>query len=256
MSDWDELQRKVEALSPAGVRFVVRFIDAIADPPSAEYNSSTWLSDSPEWIESMSLAIAAHHAVTTEPIMYQTFETVFRDACENVGWTVSPHGSATQRFVDMWVEKPGDTRRNLSMKSTAPKKLSKNLLSISKLTEINQFKQQTTQVLKMEFIQRLFSDYRDAVDSIVQLRCFRPGVGQMPTKYQLVEMPVEIFDGIADLSPSDFAAVAPRLKLPFADHDVGASVNLDHSDEKVTIGSVPLAICTIHAEWNLSTAGA
>ena len=106
--------------------------------------------------------------------------------------------------------------KRLSLKSTAAKNLSKTTAHISKLTEA-------------AWIQ----DTRTAI----------------PSRYQLLEVPVTIFSSVQGAPLSDFQSDAPVISCRSADDTVLARVALDRSDPKVTIRSIRLASCVLHAEW-------
>ena len=139
MSDREALKRRIDELSPMGVRFVARMVDSLADPPQARLPAPepTWITAEPDWIEYFGLMISAHHGVTVEALGLSSFESAFRGACEAVGWSVDPPGSATRRFVDLTVEAADAEVRKLSLKSTAAQRLSKTSAHVSKLTEFD-----------------------------------------------------------------------------------------------------------------------
>ena len=88
MSDREALKRRIDELSPMGVRFVARMIDSVADPPQARLPApeETWITTEPGWIEYFGLMISAHHGVTVEALGLTSFESAFRGACEAVDW--------------------------------------------------------------------------------------------------------------------------------------------------------------------------
>lgn len=127
MSDGESLRRKIDDLSPMGVRFVARMVDSLSDPPQAQGASSrrTWITAEPDWVEYFGLLVSAHHGLAIDALKETGFENAFRDACEAVGWSVDPPASATRRFVDVTVQASDGRRRRLSLKSTAAQRLSK-----------------------------------------------------------------------------------------------------------------------------------
>ena len=250
--DRADLQAQIEALSPMGVRFVARLVDSLSSPPSAEV-ADTWLTQDPEWVEYFGLTISGHHGATVEPLGLISFEVAFRNACEAVGWTLDPPGSATQRFVDTAVTTPDGRVRRLSLKSTAAQRLSKTSAHISKLTEAAWIQDVRSAKTRKDHTTALFREYRDAVDSIVMLRAFRESSTTIPSKYQLLEVPSEIFASLEDAPLSDFAADGPTINCSYLGNDRAARVSLDRSDAKITVKQIQLSACTVHAEWDLST---
>jgi len=246
----DELKATLDSFSPAKIAFVARVMESLAHPPSANIRSrSTWLTSEPNWIEYFGLALSVHHGTTTEPLGLSSFETVFRNACEHLCWSLDPPGPRTQRFVDLAVRpRTGDCRR-LSLKSTAARNLSKTVLHISKLTEAAWIQDTRTARERRDRTLELFRQYKEAVTHIVMLRAFREDTGKIPHKYQLVEIPVSIFDSIQQAPPKVFARDAPVIECTVGDRVV-AVVAIDRSDAKITVRGVQLSACTVHVEWD------
>ena len=112
----DELKATLDTFSPVKIEFVAKVMESLANPPSASIRSKgTWLTGEPDWIEYFGLALSVHHGATTEPLGLSSFETVFRNACEHLRWSIDPPGSQTQRFVDMVVRPESGNLRRLSL---------------------------------------------------------------------------------------------------------------------------------------------
>lgn len=245
----DDLKARLDSLSSIEVSFVTRVIDALANPPALDIRSTgTWLTDKPDWTEFFGLALSVHHGATAEPLRLTSFESVFRNACEHMKWAVSLRGSATQRFVDMTVTPGSGINRRLSLKSTAAKKLSTSSIHISKLTEAAWIQDiRKTSDRRRETL-ALFREYRKAVSHIVMLRAFCGREDEAPYLYQLVEVPVHIFDSIQNAPLEVFESDGPKVPCALGD-EVVAVVALDRSDAKITIRNIKLSACTVHAEW-------
>ena len=246
----DELKATLDSFSPIKIEFVAKVMESLANPPSANIRSrGTWLTSEPDWIEYFGLALSVHHGTTTEPLGLTSFETVFRNACEQLRWSIDPPGSPTERFVDLVVRpQPGDCRR-LSLKSSAAKNLSKTTLHISKLTEAAWIQDVRTARDRRDRTLELFKQYQSTVTQIVMLRAFREDIDKIPHKYQLVEVPVSIFDSIQQAPLGVFERDAPVIECAVGDC-VAAVVAIDRSDAKITVKKVQLAACTVHAEWD------
>ena len=172
----DELKATLDTFSPAKVAFVARVMESLTNTPNADIKArGTWLTREPDWIEYFGLALSVHHGATTEPLGLSSFETVFRNACEHLRWSVDPPGSMTQRFVDLSVRPSSGQRRRLSLKSTAAKSMSKRTLHISKLTEAAWIQDARTAKARREHTLKLFRQYQRAVGQIIMLRAFREG---------------------------------------------------------------------------------
>lgn len=245
-----ELKERLDELSPTAILFVSRMVESLSVPPLAHTNSeNSWLT--PEWIEYFGLALSVHHGTTLEPLAQKGFETVFSNACESVGWAVEGPASETQRFLDLEIQRPGFPWQKLSLKSTAARKLSRTSIHISKLTEAAWVQDMRTARDRRERTLSLFRKYTSAVDSIMILRAFRDG-HDIPTTYQLVEIPSEIFESLKEAPLEDFNADGPTIDCSFAGHDAAARVSLDRSDAKITVKQIQLAACTVHVEWEMA----
>ncbi len=244
----DELKAKLDTFSPVRVAFVARVVDSLSRPPSHDIQTpDTWLTASDEWIEYFGLALSVHHSATVEPLALGAFESVFGNACRHVRWQVELPESATQRFWDMVVH-PAAPPRRLSLKSTAAKNLSPTRLLISKLTEAAWIQDARTPTDRRRLTRALFQDYQRQVSHIVMLRAFRDDASRVPRLYQLVEIPTSIFDSIQDEPLDTFRSDAPRIPCVVNGETV-AVVALDRSDAKVTVRSILVDACTVHAEW-------
>lgn len=246
--DLGNLRASIESLSPMGVRFVSRIIESLSSPLQAE-TSDTWLGQTPGWAEYFGLTISVHHGTTTEPLGLVSFEVAFRNACEAVGWTVDEPGSATQRFVDMTVQTSDGEERKLSLKSTAAQRMSETTAHISKLTEAAWIQDVRSARARRDHTLDLFRQYRSAVDAIIMLRAFRPDRTSVPIKYQLLEIPTDIFASLEDAPLEAFAADGPTINCAYNRDPSAARISLDRSDAKITVKQIKLSACTLHAEW-------
>ncbi len=244
----DELKATLDSFSSAKIEFVVRAVESLANPPSAEVRPGTWLTDHPDWIEYFGLALSVHHGATTEPLGLTSFEAVFRNACEHLQWAVDPPGSKTQRFVDLSVRAGHIADKRLSLKSTAAQRLSRRTLHISKLTEAAWVQDERTARGRRQKTLATFRQYQQAVTDIVMLRAFRDAPDKAPSLYQLVEIPASIFDSIQREALSIFERDAPVIPCRVGG-EVVAAVAIDRSDAKITVRQIQLSACTVHAEW-------
>ena len=250
MNDRNRLKARIDTLSPMAVRFVARLVDSLSETPAPLTTTSTWLTRHPQWIEYFGLAISAHHGTTTEPLGLTSFETVFRNVCEALDWTLDAPGSATRRFVDLTLTPADGTTRRLSLKSTAAKKLAEGTAHISKLTEAAWIQDVRSARARRQRLLELFGEYRAAVDAIVMLRAFREP-DTIPNRYQLIEIPSDLFEALEDAPESAFAADGPVIDCAYRGIPSAAQVSIDRSDAKITVRRIQLSACTIHAEWRL-----
>ena len=81
------------------------------------------------------------------------------------------------------------------------------------------------------------------------LRAFREASDRVPNLYQLVEVPVSLFDSIQQAPLSAFRNDAPVIPCTDSGGRVVARVALDRSDAKITVRSILLDACIVHADW-------
>ena len=152
--------------------------------------------------------------------------------------------------MDVTLTPADGTTRRLSLKSTAAKNLRERTAHISKLTEAAWIQDVRSARARRQRTLELFRDYRAAVDAIVLLRAFR-GPGTIPNRYQLVEIPSDLFKSLEDVPESAFAADGPVIDCPYGGLSSAVQVSIDRSDAKITIRRIQLVACTIHVEWRL-----
>ena len=249
ISTLNDLKTRLEELSPVGVEFVAKIVDALSNSPRSNIlTEGTWLTSTGDWVEYFGSALSVHHSTTSEPPGHTGFENVFKNACEYMGWAVSSQGSATQRFVDMTITDHSGQARNLSLKSTAAKGIREASAHISKLTEAAWIQDARTPGDRRQKTLELFQSYQDVVSEIMMLRAFRDRATGIPTHYQLIEIPASLFDSIQQAPVAAFNSDAPVIECLHNGHVV-AHVALDRSDAKITVRRIATAFCTIHAEW-------
>jgi len=123
-------------------------------------------------------------------------------------------------------------------------------IHISKLTEAAWIQDTRTPTARREATLELFASYQRVVTAILMLRAFRVAEdGPAPRLYQLVEIPATLFDSIQHEPLGAFQSDAPVIPCRDATGRTIARVALDRSDAKITVRSIQLDVCTVHAEW-------
>ncbi len=252
MNNREDLKARIDGLSDTAIRFVIRMVDSLSSPPTSTIRDpNAWISRVPDWIEYFGLTLSVHHGTTMDALGLNGFEAAFGNACESVGWKVDWAGSTTHRFRDLTVTDDGGSIRKLSLKSTAAQSISARTVHISKLTEAAWIQDIRTARERRRRTLELFKEYASSVDAIVMLRAFRKK-NEVPSRYQLLEIPTAIFDSLQNATISQFNSDGPRIYCSFRDYDQAAQVSLDRSDAKITVRSIRLDVCTVHAEWELA----
>lgn len=76
---------------------------------------------------------------------------------------------------------------------------------------------------------------------------------EIPERYQLLEIPSENFRSLEDKPISDFDSDGPSIYCSFGGEQRAAQVSLDRSDAKITVSRILLDVCSVHAEWQISS---
>lgn len=197
---------------------------------------------SPRFNAEMKARLQAHHGTHTQPLDGLSFEDAFRAALEQDGRQVGALESATNRYYD--VQADGE---RFALKSTKAKSLSATSLHISKLCEAAWIQDSRTVSMRQGKTLETIRSYTSVVDRLLQLR-----VLPNPTRwnYELVEVPIALFDGVFELPRDAFQAAGPSLRIADEAGPI-MTIALDRSDAKVTVRSIQKSRCVVHATWSL-----
>lgn len=187
--------------------------------------------------------LQAHHGTHTTGMDRLAFESALFAACQQAGFAVASAPSRTTRFWDLSIE-----GEQASVKSTQAKKLRREVVEISKLSEAAWIQDvRGARERKLKTLE-LFKVFSDAVKRWYVLRIFETDDSW---EYELLEIPVWIFGAPVQALPVEvFDSDGPRIavKDPATDQSLFTLV-LDRSDAKITIKHLPIANCTVHGNW-------
>jgi hypothetical protein len=161
------------------------------------------------------------------PLFRESFDSAFIAACSYAGHKIEEAADG-QRFWDVIVD-----GKKISLKSSKAKSLREETLHITKLTEAAWIQDCRSAAKRREHTRRLFENYCDEVDAIVQLRYF-----QRFNQYELVEIPVSLFSQIIAVGKEYFEADGPTINIPIGKDPPDFTLKLDRSDAKVTIAKI------------------
>jgi len=227
------------SVTAAEERRLREFVVALRTPCTVRMHpGSPWNSE--EFESEFRSKLLTHHCFMGSPLFQESFDSAFTAACSHAGHRVAaaPEG---QRFWDVTVE-----GRRISLKSSKAKSLRDATLHISKLTEAAWIQDCRTATKRREHTCRLFQEYCDEVDAIVQLRYFRS-----LRLYELVEIPVSLFSEVLEVSRTHFSADGPTINIPIGKAPPDFTLKLDRSDAKITIANINKALCLVHGTWQL-----
>jgi len=215
------------------------FIDALRTRCAVHMNPKSVL-NSEEFESEFRSKLLTHHCFMGSPLFQESFDSAFLAACSRAGRKVE-QASTGQRFWDAMID-----GRRISLKSSKAKSLRDETLHISKLTEAAWIQDCRTASKRRERTHRLFREYCDEVDAIVQLRYFRD-----LRLYELVEIPVSLFAQVLKISKTHFSSDGPTISIPIGKVPPDFTLKLDRSDAKITIANINKDLCLVHGTWQL-----
>lgn len=227
------------SVTAAEERRIKEFISALRTNCKVEMNPKS-LFNSDSFESEFRSKLLTHHCFMGSPLFQESFDSAFIAACSHAGHKVqeAPEG---QRFWDVMID-----GRRISLKSSKAKNLSESTLHISKLTEAAWIQDCRTAKKRQTHTRRLFKEYCDEVDAIIQLRYF-----QALHLYELVEVPVTLFSQVHDVGVKHFNADGPTINIPIGKIPPDFTLKLDRSDAKITIAKINKQICLVHGIWQL-----
>ena len=229
----------IVSVTTAEERRLKEFVSALRTKCKVEINPKSRF-NSDKFESEFRSKLLTHHCFMGSPLFQESFDSAFMAACSHAGHRVeeAPDG---QRFWDLKVD-----GRKISLKSSKSKSLHEDTLHISKLTEAAWIQDCRTATKRHEYTRRLFQEYCEEVDAIVQLRYF-----QSSHRYELVEIPVSLFSQIMDVGRKHFTADGPTINIPIGKNPPDFTLKLDRSDAKITIAKINKQLCLVHGVWQL-----
>lgn len=227
------------SVTPAEERRLKEFIGALRTKCSVEMNANSPFHTNLFENEFRS-KLLTHHCFMGSPLFQESFDSAFIAACSHADHTVekAPDG---QRFWDVSID-----GKRISLKSSKAKNLRQKNLHISKLTEAAWIQDCRTATKRRENTRRLFTEYCDEVDAIIQLRYFHA-----LKRYELVEIPVHLFSQIMHVGLKHFSADGPTINIPVGKNPPDFTLKLDRSDAKITLANINKQLCMVHGVWQL-----
>jgi hypothetical protein len=181
-----------------------------------------------------------NHVLLESPMYQDTFDRAFIASMEAAGRRVT-RAADGQRFWDVAVD-----GQRVSLKSTAEKNLAMDRLKISKLTEAAWIQDCRMAGQRRDHTVELFRRYNEMVHRIFQLRYFRK-----TGLYELVEIPVSLFDDIFAAGVDAFKSDGPSIGIPVGKDPPNFILKLDRSDAKITLNSIRKEACVVHGQWRV-----
>ena len=226
-------------LSTPETRRVEELLAALRTETETWINPSSWILNG-LFAEEFQSRLLVQHVFMGSPLFQEGFDAAFVASARIAGRTVNaaPDG---QRFWDVTVD-----AAHISLKSSKAKSLRDDTLHISKLTEAAWIQDCRTARLRHDRTCELFEEYTAEVQSVFQLRYF-----QKTTLYELVEIPIALFQQVLVLPTSEFNADGPTINIPVGQVPPDFTLKLDRSDAKVTVANIQKSLCTVHGRWQI-----
>lgn len=200
----------------------------------------------PAFVAEFRARLQAHHATHTTPMDRLGFENAFLSASRASGFETAEAPSRTTRFYDATIG-----AEKFALKTEGAKSMKPNRLHISKLSEAAWIQDMRSARKRYDKSMEFIDDFLAAVDRIFVLRYYR---ASLRPHYELVEIPVRLFEQTKELTVSDFDSDAPRIMISDDEGDL-MEFRLDRSDSKITIGKIEKSRCIVHGEWRLAQTG-
>lgn len=231
----------LDSLDDASISQLTQIAGALANTIEARVDTDAGLMV-PAFQEEFEARLKVHHATHSKQLDRISMEDAFKAASRRAGRRVGGSAGATAPFIDLVVDGEG-----VALKSTAAKDVRAGHLHISKLCEAAWIQDVRGAGPRETQCKDQIRRFLAQAHRIFQLRVLPD---QAFWRYQLVEVPVELFRPILDLDRGLFAPDGPRIPVTDATGPCLTLV-LDRSDAKITIAKIPIARCIVHAEWTL-----
>ncbi len=188
------------------------------------------------------------HAMHDAALTKKTFEYFFCGSSRAAGRQAYQTSNSVYSGEDVVVD-----GQKFSLKTESGQSISRTSIHVSKLMEARWIRECETQDDFCTHAKTRVKAHLAHYERIVSLRSF---LADSIVKYEFVEIPKEILLGISRLCPNDFskktANGSSRATVRGSDGSVWFVLSLDGSVEKITVRSLPLRLCKIHATWEVS----
>lgn len=237
----------LESLSPIQIEVIKAIIQRFASGCEGSLERDDFLTK--EAYEFFSMRLAAHHAYSSHMLKKENFEHILEQSFRRAGVPTERQNSMTVRGADLRV---GDVR--LSLKTEAARDLRQHAIVISKLMEAAWIKQITSTDDIPGMIRTMVLPHFENYDRIMILRCYPESLSGL-IRYDLREIPMDILQGIGALQAGDFSPLTKTRTTSATVRYQGRPAfkfRLDGSDDKLTVTSLAVSLCPLHAWWSLA----
>lgn len=242
----DKPYARLESLSQSQQNLVSDIIGAFENDVIAEINPASDIC-TPKFAEDFQNRLVLYHAMNEDVLNKKTFEYALRGACRFHGSIANIDNNPTNPGTDIEINGVA-----FSLKTEAAKTISRNTLTISKLMEARWIRECHGGEDFLRGVQQHIVTHLQQYQRMLMLRAFV--ISDRVFEYVLVEIPIVVLLKIDHLTAADFSARTPngstRADIRISGHKA-FSLSLDGSVEKVTIRSLDLRLCQVHARWRI-----
>ncbi|WP_145985904.1 hypothetical protein [Aquitalea magnusonii] len=249
MSPQEELANLISQLSPERVSLLIEMGHALTRSVVSQVASdSDIVVDAFE--RDFSGRLLLFHAMHDAALTKKTFEYFFCGSSRAAG----RHASQTENSVYPGEDVVVDGHK-FSLKTEGGLSISSTAIHISKLMEARWIRECHSAEDFCTFSKERIGIHLSHYERIISLRSFHR---RSTVLYELVEIPKDVLLEIFHLNPSDFSA---RTANGSSSAEVRGSdgrrlfvLSLDGSVEKITVRSLQLRHCKVHATWEVTLA--
>lgn len=247
----EDIENAIEGLrklSPIQVEVLTGIIAKFSEPRAEKHMQKDFLDD--EAFEYFSTRLAAHHASSGVPLKKENFEHILERSFKRAGRQAKLSDSMVHRGADIEVDGIA-----YSLKTEAAKGINPQKITISKLMEARWIRDLTGPEDAPQQIKDRVLSHLNNYERIFILRSYGD---EQTVRYDLREIPKRIIASVADLVADDFGKLtksggtSARVRY---EGDVAFTLRLDGSVEKITLSGLDVALCPLHAWWELGRPG-
>ncbi len=243
-----QLYQIVSNLKPTQIALLLEMARAMTVEIEEYVNESSDII-SPEFATNFSNRLLIHHATHADKFAKKAFEYAFANASIATGKSAQVVFSSTNPGTDVVVDGV-----NFSLKTEASARINRKKITISKLMEARWIRECNNKEDFANGVATRVVSHLQQYQRILILRGYN--LSRNLIKYELIEIPHNLFLEIINLTPSDFtektASGSCRAYVYIGDNKA-FTLSLDGSVEKVTILGLDTNLCFYHASWIIPT---
>ncbi|MHB0867737.1 MAG: hypothetical protein ACYC6B_09505 [Thermoleophilia bacterium] len=247
-----DLLATIEELSPIQTHLLTQMAEAmVGDIPQTINTNSDILT--PKFVDSFSNRLQMHHATHYERFNKKSFEYAFLASAIYAGHHAIIVEDSTNPGADLIIDDVP-----FSLKTEAAESIQEHRITISKLMEARWIRECLTEEDFARETTCRVVEHIEKYNRIMMLRAFT--ISPTEVRYDLMEIPKELFLRIGTLGAKDFSArtsngsSSANIMLAETGNDKKAfSVRLDGSVEKITISGLLVSLCLFHGSWTVQS---